>query len=267
MSSASSTSTRHSNFVSIFNAALEVYKRKTKKDLPSHPLLPHLQSCNSPEAILTVLREQIPAFSQSRYDDDRLTKWVTPTVFSPASVIFAGIGVLLLAAKDASSSQDKLIDLFNRIEGFIVRLEIYTGITPTVAMTHIGVEIMVEVLTILAIATKEVKGGRLKKYVRKLTGNTEIEDSLKRLDRLTQEEARMASGELLKMTHSVDDRVMGVDDRVKGVEGNVQDVRSDVHDVGNKVQGVDYRVQGIGSEVRSVNRNNLRDTLLRWLSP
>jgi hypothetical protein len=65
------------------------------------------------------------------------------------------------AVKDASASQDKLIELFNRIEHFFRRLEIYTGITPTTAMTDMVVEIMVEVLTILAIATKEVKRGRL----------------------------------------------------------------------------------------------------------
>jgi hypothetical protein len=65
------------------------------------------------------------------------------------------------AAKDASASHDKLIDLFNRIEHFFRRLEIYTGITPTTVMMDIVIEIMVEVLTILAIATKEVKCGRL----------------------------------------------------------------------------------------------------------
>jgi hypothetical protein len=37
-----------------------------------------------------------------------------------------------------------------------------------------------------------------------------------------QEEGRIASAELLKMTR-------GVHDRVKGVEGKVEDVRSDVH--------------------------------------
>jgi len=76
-----STSTLRPNFASIFIAALEAYKRKTKNDLASHPPLPKPQSCNSPEAILTVLRDQIPtAFSQSQNGDDRLTKWVTPTV-------------------------------------------------------------------------------------------------------------------------------------------------------------------------------------------
>ena len=65
---------------SLFNAALEAYKRKTKKDLASHPLLPSLQSCDSSEAILTVLRERVPAFSDSQNSDDGLTKWVISTV-------------------------------------------------------------------------------------------------------------------------------------------------------------------------------------------
>jgi hypothetical protein len=68
-------------------------------------------------------------------------------------------------AKDASSSRDKLIEIFNRIERFFHRLEIYTGITPTAAMSDIIIEIMVEVLAILAIATKEVKRGRLSRLI------------------------------------------------------------------------------------------------------
>jgi hypothetical protein len=97
MSTEPSTSTSHSNFLPIFNAALESYKRKTKKDLTSHPLLPTLQSCDSPEAILTVLREQIPAFNQSQNGDDGLTKWVSPTVnvlYAFSDTIGQGIGLV-----------------------------------------------------------------------------------------------------------------------------------------------------------------------------
>jgi hypothetical protein len=99
--------------------------------------------------------------------------------------------------------------------------------------------------------------------LKKLTGNRDIEDSLERLDKLTQEEARMASTELLKMTQSVDDKVMGVDDRVKGVEGRMQDVRDDVQGVGNKVQDVvqdtgkdiSIRVQGVDDKLDQANRS------------
>jgi hypothetical protein len=97
VSSRPSTSTSHPNFAPIFNAALEAYKRKTKKDLASHPLLPKLRSCNSPEAILAVLREQIPASSQSRNGDDQLTKWVTPIVgvlYSFSTALGGDIGLV-----------------------------------------------------------------------------------------------------------------------------------------------------------------------------
>jgi hypothetical protein len=99
MSAEPSTSTgiSQSNFVSVFNAALETYKHKTKNDLVSHPLLPTLQFCDSPEAVLTVLREQIPAFSQSRNGDDALTKWVTPTVnvlYAFSATLGQGVGLV-----------------------------------------------------------------------------------------------------------------------------------------------------------------------------
>jgi hypothetical protein len=50
------------------------------------------------------------------------------------------------------------------------------------------------------------------KYLKKLLGKTKIEDALKRLDKLTQEEARMAAAQNLKVAHTVDDRVRGVAD-------------------------------------------------------
>ena len=45
-------------------------------------------------------------------------------------------------------------------------------------------------------------------------GNTDITDSLERLDKLTLEEVRIASTELLKVTHSVEGKVQGVDDKL-----------------------------------------------------
>jgi hypothetical protein len=61
---------------------------------------------------------------------------------------------------DVRASQDTLIDVFERVENFFQRLEIYTEVPPTPEMMDIIMKIMVEVLSILAIATKEVKQGR-----------------------------------------------------------------------------------------------------------
>ena len=64
------------------------------------------------------------------------------------------------AAKDVGASEEALAELFERIENFFKRLESYTEVPPTNAMTDIIVKIMVEVLNIFAIVTKEIKQGR-----------------------------------------------------------------------------------------------------------
>jgi hypothetical protein len=63
---------------------------------------------------------------------------------------------------------------------------------------------------------------------------------LKRLDRLTQEEAQMAAAQVLKATHAVDDagRVRGVADIALSVDRRVAGVGDQVQDVGNQIQGV-----------------------------
>ena len=61
---------------------------------------------------------------------------------------------------DVRASQDTLIDVFERVENFFRRLETYAEVTPTAEMMDIIMKIMVEVLSILAIATKETKQGR-----------------------------------------------------------------------------------------------------------
>jgi hypothetical protein len=63
------------------------------------------------------------------------------------------------------ASQDALIDLFERIENFFKRLETYTSVPPTDAMTDIIVKIMIEVLNIFAIATKEMRRGRASAFL------------------------------------------------------------------------------------------------------
>ena len=63
-------------------------------------------------------------------------------------------------AKDVQASQDTLVDIFERIENFFRRLESYIEVPPTPAMTDIIAKIMADVLTILAIATKEMRQGR-----------------------------------------------------------------------------------------------------------
>ena len=89
--------------------------------------------------------------------------------------------------------------------------------------------------------------------MKKLIGRTDIEDALGRLDRLTQDEVRMAAAHGLKATHSVNEKVQAVDDTVHAVDSKVQTVEDKVQVVDDKVQGVDDKVQGVGDRVRDVD--------------
>ena len=90
------------------------------------------------------------------------------------------------------------------------------------SMTDIIGKIMVELLSVFALATKQIKQGRfsesitsssiirctmaqlgIEKFAKKLLGEREIEAVLQRLDRLTQEEGRMTVAQTLEVVHGL----------------------------------------------------------------
>ena len=116
-------------------------------------------------------------------------------------------------------SYDALLDLFEHLGSFVKRLDIYTKIDLTPIMRDIIVKIMLELLSVLALATKQINQKRFskctvtfslfvaqcttEKFVKKLLGESEIEAVLQRLDRLTQEEARICVAETLGVVHGL----------------------------------------------------------------
>lgn len=68
------------NYQAIFNSALEAYKKKTGKDLTSDPLLRSIENCNSPDAVLAILRAQILEPGQPQSSHSGLTTWLDPTI-------------------------------------------------------------------------------------------------------------------------------------------------------------------------------------------
>ena len=94
---------------------------------------------------------------------------------------------------------------------------------------------------------------RAEKFFRKLAGMADLEDALKKLDRLTQEEARMANAEVMRIAHSIRDEVKVVDGKVEEVGDKVRDVGETVEDVGDKVEDVGNKVEDIGDQVQYID--------------
>ena len=61
--------------------------------------------------------------------------------------------------------QPAIGDLFESIKRFFVRLKIYVELPPTEEMTEIIVDVMVHVLHILALLTKEIKQGKISELI------------------------------------------------------------------------------------------------------
>lgn len=155
---------------------------------------------------------------------------------------------------------------------------------------YIIVEIIAAMLSFLALATKEMRRGRIgnsappkihgflahlwsAKCVKKLIGNKDVEEALQKLDRLTQEVARMAAAELMKITYAVDDIVGVVDERVQGVD-RVRDIHDGIQGANRKVVRASCSSHPliltlvIGLKTHELSTaNQLRDNFQTWLSP
>ncbi|KAN0105778.1 hypothetical protein V8E52_010688 [Russula decolorans] len=276
MSHGHPTAAPSSNFQLIINNALKEYEKRTRTDLLAHPLASQFQTCYSPSSIRALLQKQVQGPNQSRNSDERWTKWLDPTVnvlhafsatlgagvsllFPPANVIFAGIGVLLSTAKDVRASQDTLPNILERIDMFFRRLEIYTEARLT-EMMDIIVRIMVEVIRILGIATKEIKRSLTKKYLNKLIGRTDMEDALKRLDFLTREEAWMAIAQNMRDMRNLHERVTEVIDGGKEAKKVMKQIANDVDQIKWK-QSREITYKWLSPPDQSTNHNTASDTL------
>ena len=136
-------------------------------------------------------------------------------------------------------------------------------------MTGVITQIMVEILIIFGIATKELRRGstsefrigqvsivskpRVEKLLRRLAGIADVEYALKKLDRLTREEARLALAEVLRFTHNFRDELKAVGDNVEIVRNKVMDIGDKVADMGGRVEDMGDKVEDVSDRVRHLH--------------
>ena len=112
-------SSSSSNFQSIFNASLQAYDNKTKNKLLDHPLATQLQSCDSPNVVVSVLQDLIQQFDRRRTNDERLKNWLNPTVnvlYTFSATLGEGVGLVSLGFLFLYYlySDRHLLDIFSR---------------------------------------------------------------------------------------------------------------------------------------------------------
>ena len=96
------------------------------------------------------------------------------------------------------------------------------------------------------------------KFLKRVIGQTDLEDGIKKLDKLTSEEVAMASAQLLKVAHKIDSSVMRVDEGVTRVDENVLVVKSEVQVVNDSIKAVDDKVKTMADGGKHVFSGDLR---------
>jgi len=112
----------------------------------------------------------------------------------------------------------KIGNLFERIHLFLARLKIYTGMPLTNKLKEWLGNIMTELLTILALSTKEMTDGKISesiwlpshfwsdynsgRFLKWLTGISDLEDACRRLESLSDDDGRMFFARNLEVMHS-----------------------------------------------------------------
>ncbi|KAI0289211.1 hypothetical protein BC826DRAFT_1187953 [Russula brevipes] len=226
-------------FTAIFDTALSEHKKLTGQDPCEHPLAAELATCRNPEDVSNLLQTHAVNFRKSRDRHRKLMQWLNPTVhilftfsetledmglipFSPARIIFTGIGVLLEVSpspypilhprtsnirdqvvRDDLASHDTLIQLFERIHYLLRRLECLTSTLLTNELTELLGKTMAQLLSILSLSTKTMTDGRIKKFVKRLLGKAHPEDAVSQLDMLTKEDNVMGVAKSLEILHEI----------------------------------------------------------------
>ena len=70
--------------------------------------------------------------------------------------------------KDVLGCYDRLVCLFERVQLFVERLKCYDNIPLTIAMIELLGKIMAQVITILALSTKEMKEGQISESIHRI---------------------------------------------------------------------------------------------------
>ena len=83
------------------------------------------------------------------------------------------------------------------------------------------------------------------KFLKRVIGRTDLEDGIKTLDKLTNEEVAMASAQLLKVAHNIDNNVTEVNEGVRRVDENMLVVKSEVQIVNDGIKAVDDKIQSM----------------------
>ncbi|KAM5341827.1 hypothetical protein ACJ41O_014858 [Fusarium nematophilum] len=152
-------------------------------------------------------------------------------MFSPAEGIYGAVAYLINAARDVSQAYDSIVELFEHLKDFTSRLDVYIKYRMSEALRNKLVTILATVFEVFILATKEVRRGRFKAYLRNLIGKgSPVQESLDKLKALNIGEERQVLADTYGNTRELNVKTDRVEDLVKEVNQTVLQIRSEARE-------------------------------------
>ena len=149
--------------------------------------------------------------------------------------------------KGVIASYETLINLFERTQFFLQRLNQYVASPLTPEMMELLAKILAQVLSVLALSTKEIKERRIsmlifsryssladdsvEKFMKRLIGRTEVEDGFQQLDMLTKEENLMTAACTLRVASGIQHDARAIKEDTRDIKDDARDIKDDTRDI------------------------------------
>ena len=176
--------------------------------------------------------------------------------------------------KDVIASYEKLINLFERTQFFLQRLNHYITASLTPELMELLAKILAQVLFVLALSTKEMKAKRIsvliyfkysfladssaEKFMKRLTGKADVEDGLQELDMLTKEENLMTAARTLGIASDIRHDVKVIKDDTRDIKDDTRDIKDDTRDIKDDTCDIKDDTRDIKDDTRNI-KDDTRD--------
>ncbi|KAJ6572494.1 hypothetical protein DFH09DRAFT_1362444 [Mycena vulgaris] len=263
-----------SQFLELWKDATRKYEDDTRIKFATHALA----GCNNPDAVLDALDRDLREFKDYRDKKKKLRKWLKPMLHLISSLSetageaagvpvpfakagFVALGVLVQAAKNVSARYDSIIDLCELLHSFLERLRVYMSTQLPDNMQEVVIRILVHLLSVFALMTKEVKHNRFGSYLRTLIGQTDVQDALKKLNDLIGAEQSMGVASAMVFSREILDHLHGLVLNKDAVVALGQ-LKNDLQEA---MQSTKDANEHITKELGDLNRRHLDDSIRSWL--
>lgn len=233
------SSSMERQFADVLKSAAKVYKDSTGETLESF-MTPPMRTVDDLERELSRRNGTFAAFRAKRRTlFDALVVVLKPVevaghivasaasdAFAPAQNIYAAVMYLVNAARNVSATYDAILELFAQLADFTPRLEAYVKHRMSPGLLRKLASILATIFEVFVLATREIRAGRIKAYLKRLAGfESPVQSALERLNALTVGEERQVVADTYSGVSQLHSRADQIESAVSRVDQSVQSLR------------------------------------------